>query len=143
MISTRLSRVQNAYGDALKSAEFLGLTPQRLLACAVVGVVSFISLDLACAQSTESPAAVRVYDATELAMGRYSVIKRLWVESWQSAFEIRTHATAAAGTKALIDAAAALGADGVVDLTCIPSSSSLLSKPGYRCYGNAIRLKAR
>ena len=106
-----------------------------------MAVALVMPLGVASAQSTAKAATIRVYDATELAMARYTVIKRLWVESWQSIFDIPTHDTAAAATQALADAATALGADGVVNLSCIPSSSSLLSRAGYRCYGNAIRLK--
>ncbi len=70
------------------------------------------------------------------------MIKRLWVESWKSAFEIPISRTAAAGTQALAEAAKKLGADGVVNVTCIPSSS-IFSASGYRCYGNAVRVKPR
>jgi hypothetical protein len=96
------------------------------------------------AQSNANTTGVRVYDATQLAMAQYTIVKRIWVETWRSAFEIPVRATAEAATRELVAEATALGADGVVNLTCIPSSSSLLIWPqGYRCYGDAIKLKSR
>lgn len=112
------------------------------LACAIVGSAFALVTGCVFAQPTPQATAVRVYDATELDMAHYSIIKRLWVESWQSAFEIRTYPAVAAGTQALADAAKSLGADGLVNVSCIPSRS-ILWGTGYRCYGNAVRIKPR
>lgn len=112
------------------------------LACSIVGSALFLSAGFTFAGSTPQPTAVRVYDATQLDMAHYTIVKRLWVESRRSAFEIRTYPTAAAGTQALADAAKSLGADGLVNVSCIPSRS-ILSGTGYRCYGNAVRVKPR
>lgn len=112
------------------------------LACSFAGMALLLSSGFTFAGATPQTTAVRVYDATELDMAHYTIIKRLWVESWQSAFEIRTYPTAAAGTEALADAAKSLGADGLVNVSCI-ASRSVLSGTGYRCYGNAVRIKPR
>ncbi|HSQ04002.1 MAG TPA: hypothetical protein VLN59_08205 [Burkholderiales bacterium] len=113
------------------------------LVWAALGVVLAVPLDVASAQSSTGATAVRVYDATQLAMADYSIIKRIWVEYWRSAFDIPARPTADAATQELIAEAAALRADGVVNLTCVPSSSSFMSRTGYRCYGDAIRLKPK
>ncbi len=112
------------------------------LACAIVGSVLLSLASLTFAQALPQATAVRVYDATELDMAHYTLIKRLWVDTWWSAFEIRRYPTPAAGTQALADAARSLGADGLVNVTCIPSNR-FWSGTAYRCYGNAVRVKPR
>jgi uncharacterized protein YbjQ (UPF0145 family) len=83
---------------------------------------------------------VRVYDASELVHGRYTVLKRLWVESWRSAFRLTEYGEPGAAIAALVDEAGRLGADGVANLYCLDASHRL-SRSDYFCYGNAIKLQ--
>jgi hypothetical protein len=85
--------------------------------------------------------AVRVYDSTELALERYTVIKRVPVQGWKSAFWVGGHADAAAARQSVVDEAARVGADGVINLKCYSQTDLLIKYDGYYCYGNAIKLK--
>ena len=87
-------------------------------------------------------AAVQIYEAGDLAPDRYTVVKRLWVESWQSAFRVPTHEASGAAIAALQKEAAAAGANGIVNLNCLNGRGGWFSgKDAYFCYGNAIKLK--
>lgn len=84
--------------------------------------------------------AVPVYDSTQVAFDRYTVVKRLGVEGLQSAFWISGYGDLARARQALVNEAARLGADGVINLQCLSQTDSLMSWAGYYCYGNAIRI---
>jgi hypothetical protein len=82
-----------------------------------------------------------VYDSTQIALGRYTVLKRLWVDSWRSALWVPSHRDEAGARRALLSEAARIGADGVVNLHCLSQTDALFNPSGYYCYGNAIKLK--
>ena len=63
-------------------------------------------------------APVRVYDAGELSLNRYTVVKRLWTGSLLALFSIPEHNDAATGISAITSEAARIGADCVVNLHC-------------------------
>ena len=84
---------------------------------------------------------VTVYDSTQLALHRYTVVKRIGVEDWQSAFRIRGHETLAAARQTLLREAVRLEADGLINVTCFDRTDGMFKQQGYFCYGNAIRLK--
>lgn len=84
-------------------------------------------------------APIRVFDAGELTLARYTVLKRLWTGSWRAAFGVSVHDDAGAAITALTTEAASLGADGVVNLHCLNDSSGWSA--GYFCYGLAIKLR--
>lgn len=83
-----------------------------------------------------------VYDSTQIALDRYTVIRRLPVDGWRSAFGVPGHRDEAGARRALLNAAAGLGADGVINLHCLGQTDALFNPSGYYCYGNAIRLKS-
>lgn len=83
---------------------------------------------------------VPVYDATQVAYGKYTVIKRVGVDDWSSSFRIRGYADLASAQQAVIGEAARVGADGVVNLTCFDQTDRFFKSEGYFCYGNAIRV---
>jgi hypothetical protein len=92
--------------------------------------------------SAQSPAGVvPVYDATQVAYDRYTVVKRIGVGDWRSALGIRAYGDLAAAQGAVLSEAAQAGADGVVNLTCFDQTDRVFRPAGYFCYGNAIRLK--
>ena len=82
---------------------------------------------------------VRVFDATELPVDRYTVVKRIWTQTWRSAFWVSTYDDASDAIAALTSKAADEGANGVVNLHCLNDTSGWGS--GYFCYGLAIKLK--
>jgi uncharacterized protein YbjQ (UPF0145 family) len=84
-------------------------------------------------------ARIKVFDATELTLARYTVVKRIWAGTWRSAFWVSTHNDAADAIAALTSKAADAGADGVVNLHCLNDTGGWGG--GYFCYGLAIKLK--
>ena len=82
---------------------------------------------------------VNVFDATELTLDRYTVVKRIWTQTWHSAFWVSTHDSRADAVAALTTKAAGEGANGVINLHCLDDSGG--SGSGYFCYGLAIKLK--
>ena len=84
---------------------------------------------------------VPIYDSTQIALSRYTVIKRLWVEGWKSSFWVGGDRDEATARQALLDQAARLGADGVINLYCLSQTDAVFSPKGYYCYGAAIKLK--
>ena len=82
--------------------------------------------------------AIRVYDATQLTLDRYTVLKRIWTQTWRSAFWVPSYDERADAVSALTSRAADEGADGVINLHCLNDTSW---GGGYFCYGLAIKLK--
>lgn len=78
---------------------------------------------------------VKVYDPGELALDRYTVVKRLWTGTWWSAFWISSYDDVAQAVESLTSKAASLGADGITNFNCVNDSGSHL------CYALAIKLK--
>ncbi len=82
---------------------------------------------------------VKVFDATELPFDRYTVVKRIWAQTWHSAFWVSTYDDASDAIAALTSKAAGEGANGVINLHCLNDTGGWGS--GYFCYGLAIKLK--
>jgi hypothetical protein len=93
----------------------------------------------AAANASEPGAPIRVFDAGELALSGYTVVKRLWTQSLRASFWVPEYSDAAAAIAALTAEAQDLGADGVVNLHCVNDSGGWGG--GYTCYGLAIKLK--
>jgi len=107
------------------------------LACLMT--LGILAVGAAHAQDGPSAPTVRVYDAGELTLDRYSVIERLWTGTWRASFWIPEHDEPSAAITALTARAAALGADGVTHLHCVNDSTGWGG--GYYCYGLAIKMK--
>lgn len=113
----------------------------RNLICAVMGGVLCAAVAAnAGAQQPARGTPLRVFDATELTPDRYTVVKRLWVETWRSAFWVPSHGDSGAAIAALTSEAATLGADAVVNLVCLNDQRAWFDR-GYFCYGLAVKLK--
>ncbi|HSB48973.1 MAG TPA: hypothetical protein VLD15_05615 [Burkholderiales bacterium] len=84
-------------------------------------------------------AQVKVFDATQLTLDRYTVVKRIWTQSWRSAFWVPEEDKVEDAIAALTSKAADEGADAVINLHCLFDPGGLSS--GYFCYGLAIKLK--
>jgi uncharacterized protein YbjQ (UPF0145 family) len=82
---------------------------------------------------------VKVFDATELPLDRYTVVKRIWIQTWRSAFWVSTYDEASDAIAALTSKAVDEGANGVINLHCLNDTGGWGS--GYFCYGLAIKLK--
>ena len=108
--------------------------------CPAIAGVLCVTAANAMAQNLASQAPLRVYDATELTPDRYTVIKRLWVESWRTAIGIPGNADSGAAIAALSAEASRLGADALTNLSCLNDQRAWLDR-GYFCYGLAIKLR--
>jgi hypothetical protein len=84
-------------------------------------------------------AQVKVFDATQLTADRYTVLTRIWTQSWRSVLGVPEHDEVADAIAQLTEKAADAGADGVINLHCLFDPGGLSS--GYFCYGLAIKLK--
>lgn len=83
-------------------------------------------------------APLRVFEAGELTRDSYTVVRRLWIEDWRSAFAVPAHADAGAAIAAASETAAGLGAEGLTHLYCVRDEGAWLA-PGYLCWALAIR----
>jgi hypothetical protein len=92
----------------------------------------------AVAQDRAEPPPIRIYDAAELTLASYTVVKRIWTGTWWASFAVPTHVDMASAIEALKARAADAGADGVTNLVCL---SEAPWDDRYFCYGLAIRLK--
>ena len=87
---------------------------------------------------------VKIYQSDNLTSSRYEVVRRIWVESWRSAFWLPTNPSEAEGIASLQTEAGRVGADGLINVICIDQGRSKWSssqEPRILCYGNAIRLR--
>ncbi len=98
---------------------------------------------LCSAFAVAAPQTVPVYDSTQIALDSYTVVKRMGVSEWRSAFRLSGFGDEQTARDALLADAARLGADGVINLHCLGQTDGIFSSAGYYCYGNAIKLNAR
>ena len=87
---------------------------------------------------------IKVYDNGQLPIYRYDVVRRIWVDSWRTAFTAPTFPTRDDAVAALQTEAAVAGADGLINVICLDQSRGRVfarAEPAILCYGNAIRLK--
>ena len=115
------------------------MNPRTLICSAAAGVLCSFAPG-AGSQDIARGAPLRVFDATELTPDRYTIVKRLWVETWRPAFRIPGHTDSGAAIAALTAEAASLGADGVTNLVCLNDGRAWFDR-NYYCYGVAIRLR--
>ena len=84
---------------------------------------------------------VKIYSPAELKQGDYETVKRIWVESWRTAFWVPTYSSKDDGIAALKDKASSLDANGLINVDCYGDSGLFGGSAAYTCYGKAIRLK--
>lgn len=102
------------------------------------GPVLFVVLTSAAGAASED---LRVYEPGMLTRDRYEVVKRLWVESWRSAFHIPGHADRAAAIAAMKNEAARRGANALTNVACLVDEKPLWGAGPHFCYALAIRVK--
>ena len=106
----------------------------------IAAVACLFLLPMAGLVTAAEPAApLRVFDAGELTLDRYTVVKRLWTGALRASFWIPSYDDVGTAISALTSEARSLGADGVVNLHCLNDSGGWGG--GYICYGLAIKLK--
>jgi len=92
------------------------------------------------AAAAQPAAPIRVFDTGELTLDRYTVVRRVWADTWRSAFWIPGQPDAGAAIAALGAEAARAGADAIVNVHCLNDEGAWFSR-GYYCYGLAIKLR--
>jgi len=90
-----------------------------------------------------SAPAVTIYDATELAHGHYTVLRRLGVEGRPWWRRMPVYGDADHARQALVAEAAQIGAHGLINVYCVSKVDGPTPREGYHCYANAIRLDAK
>ena len=110
------------------------------LALPALLVAASMSGTAAAQSATTGP--VPVYDSTQVALGGYTVIKRISVENWRSAFSVPGHADLNGARQAVVDEAGRLGADAVVNLVCMNKTDRPWRSTGFYCYGSAVKVRA-
>ncbi len=119
-----------------------GTSPFSALVSVAVCVLS------GCASTPQSPVEGRatevpIYESSALHAGQYQVVRRLWGDSWRSAFWLPTFPSEAEAVASLQMEAARLGANGLIYVYCLdqgPSKWSSSREPAFLCYGVAIDL---
>lgn len=84
---------------------------------------------------------VKVYSPAELGQDRYQTVSRLWVDSWRTVFWAPSYSSRDDGIAALKDKAAALGADGLINVDCYGDSGLFGGSQAFTCYGKAIKVR--
>lgn len=80
---------------------------------------------------------VTVHEAGPPGQRSYVLVKRLWVEPWQSAISVPRYASSEAGAADLRNHAVALGGDAIMNFGCYRSDTG--SRSDYFCNGSVIR----
>ena len=114
----------------------------RRFACiALAAAASWATPGAAAPDTARSADSVRIFNPADVPPGRYEIVKRLWVESWRSAFRVPEHDAPSAALAEIRAQAAELGADGIVHLHCLNDDGGFMSRSSHFCYANAVRLK--
>jgi hypothetical protein len=110
------------------------------LACSLVAAAILAFWGPIASAQKDGPEAppIRIYEAAELTLASYTVVKRIWTGTWYGSFIVPDHQDLPDAIEALKSEAAGAGADGVVNLHCLNDAP-----PDGRhfCYGLAIKLK--
>ncbi len=83
---------------------------------------------------------IKVYEPGTIAPDAYRVVKRLWTETWRSAFALPSFPDVAAAIEAMKQEAAKIGADAVTNVVCLPDSTLRPRAAGVYCHGSLIKL---
>jgi uncharacterized protein YbjQ (UPF0145 family) len=113
---------------------------RTLAACLLTGFFSLLSAP-ALAQGGAEAAPLKVYAAGEISVDRYTVVKRLWTGDLRSMIYAPTYPTSGEGITALVDAANAAGANGMVNVYCVDEAMGRSESSAFLCYGLAVKTK--
>jgi uncharacterized protein YbjQ (UPF0145 family) len=117
------------------------LRSSRLSSLIAVGIFVLAGCATAPNSGVTQAAEVKVYESDQLLQDQYKVVRYLWVDSWRAAFWLPSYSSEAEGIASLRAEAARLGANGLINVTCIDQGHSLWSwgrRPAILCNGNAI-----
>ena len=83
---------------------------------------------------------ISVYETSPPGPRQYRLVKRIWVESWKSAFTVPKYGSAAEGAADLQNQAAALAGDAIMYFGCYHFDADTQRESGpLICNGNVIK----
>jgi hypothetical protein len=83
---------------------------------------------------------ISVYETSPPGPRQYRLVKRIWVESWKSAFTVPKYGSAAEGAADLQNQAAALAGDAIMYFGCYRFDADTQRESGpLICNGNVIK----
>jgi hypothetical protein len=84
---------------------------------------------------------ISVYETSPPGSRPYRLVKRIWVESWKSAFTVPRYGSDAEGAADLQNQAVALGGDAIMYFGCyrLDAGAPRESGAGLICNGNVIK----
>jgi hypothetical protein len=83
------------------------------------------------------PDRIPVHESVTSAPPRYEIVKRLWSESWRSAFFVPSYASVEEGAAHMRSRAADLGGNGVINFGCYRRSAA--ADAPLACNGTIVR----
>ncbi len=109
--------------------------------------LSVLSALSACATQTPiapvNPDQVSIHESVLSAPQRYVIVRRLWIESWTSAFMVPTYSSNGEAMADFRRHAASLGGNGVINFGCYNKVASPAPPPGspLYCNGTVVRFQ--
>lgn len=91
-------------------------------------------------QEPTPPEKIGVYESVTGAPQVATIIKRLWVETWPTAFVFPTYGTAEEAAADLRERASSLGGNGVINFGCYKMRGDQADSP-LACNGTVVRFK--
>ena len=84
---------------------------------------------------------IAVYEGVPAGYRQYRVVKRVWSESWRSAFAVPVYGSIEDGANDLRGQAVALGGEAIMNFGCYRFDPGILtpSRTGLVCNGNVIK----
>ncbi len=84
---------------------------------------------------------IGVYETVPPGYRQYRLVRRVWTESWRSAFSVPVYGSIEEGASDLQTQAALLGGDAVMNFGCYRFDPGIPtpSRTGWVCNGNVIR----
>jgi hypothetical protein len=108
-----------------------------LVACVAVAGCASSGKQKQPAASGGKASQVQVYNTTQLVPSQYTLVRRLWIDSWGSNLSYPTHRSVEKGIEAMREKAADAGANGLLNVMCMDATG--YSNGRLLCYGDAIK----
>jgi len=100
-----------------------------------------VSAAILSACATTKAEDVKIYSPAELRRGEYETVARLWVDSGRTALWVPSYSSRDDGVAALKDKAAALDANGLINVNCYGDRGLFGGSEAFTCYGKAIKVR--
>lgn len=108
---------------------------------AVLGATGILLGAWAAGAWAQNTPPLKVYAAGEITPDRYTVVRRIWVDSLRSVIEIPRYSQSGEAIGAIVGAATRAGADGLVNLYCLNDRAASAENDAFLCYALAIKVR--